>query len=340
MASSSYLVGTCHQMCPEKEIKFRERNNLLHYFEIDHTTKGNAKADPKKIIKQFSRSAAGKAHQSPCDLRPSDILLSTVNYLMNEIIPNDKLPFPSIYDFINDRLQAVRQDITYQMIQDDNSVKIFEKCVRFYITSSYILCDATQFKFDPHLNDQQLSICIEKLFVLYKTFESEHTAEFIGIYLSRNLIYSDVYYRSITVFSNYMFEEDVRISMAACVAYINRNFIRFFKLVEKLPLTLLLCFFQHFPKMREEALKSVNVAFSSPACKFPVEVLSSWLNVSKIDNVLLLCEIYGVKVESNNVCFNKKMFNTTSDCKIIRKEEFINSKLEKVSLSKLINGFC
>lgn len=328
-------------MCPDREIKFRERNNLLHYFEIDHTKKGDAKADSKKVIKEFSRSAAGKAHLAPCDLRPSDILLSTVNYLINEIIPSDKIPFLSIYDFINDRLQAVRQDITIQMIEDDNSVQIFEKCVRFYVTASYILCDEPQIKFDQHLNGQQLSICIEKLLVLYEKFESEHMSEFIGIYLSRNLNHSEVYYRSVTVFSNHILEEDVKISMAVCAAYINRNFIRFFKLVKKLPLTLLLCFFHHFPKMREEALKSINIAFSSPACKFPVEVLSSWLSVSKRD-VLLFCQIYNVKIENNNVCFNKKVFNriSTSDCTTLLKEEFINSKMENISLPKLINGFC
>ncbi|GBL80452.1 Germinal-center associated nuclear protein [Araneus ventricosus] len=337
MANTDLVVGTCNQMCSEKEIRWRERNGLLHYFEINNALKHEIKADPKKVVKQFSRSAAGKQLLSPSDLRPSPILLKAVNYLIEEILPRTELPWVAIYDFVNDRIQAIRQDMTIQMIEDINSVEILEKCVRFYITASYVLCEEPSSKFDQHLNSQQLSICLERLFVLYHKFKSKYISEFIAIYFVENVAYTETYYRSVTMFSDYLSSDEVKLCIQICTAYINGNFIQFFKLVKKLPNIILLCFLHLFPSIRMNALETLNIAFSSNACKFPVSILGSWFSVTDKEYMLQLCRDCGIKTDDSNAYFNKKLFSRFSNLSF-KKEAFIDEKLKKISLSKLING--
>jgi len=81
MASKDNLfVGQCLQMCPEKEIIRREKENILHKYEsIDDTyRKGrNAKADHSKCVKLFTRPAAGQEQQKPDEVRPPHILEKT-----------------------------------------------------------------------------------------------------------------------------------------------------------------------------------------------------------------------------------------------------------------------
>lgn len=107
----THIIGQCVQMCPPKEIilfvyfetnrylKFilfysmsfnkifsRERERLLHPLEILPGTEKQRipKADPGRIIKSFSRSAAGVDFTNPAQLRPAAVLLKTVKYIIEK----------------------------------------------------------------------------------------------------------------------------------------------------------------------------------------------------------------------------------------------------------------
>lgn len=64
----------------------REKEGLLHLLEIKSDTiqQKRPRADHSRIIKAYSRSAAGRNMAKPEDLRPPDILLQTLNYLLHE----------------------------------------------------------------------------------------------------------------------------------------------------------------------------------------------------------------------------------------------------------------
>uniref|UniRef100_V9IL26 SAC3/GANP/THP3 conserved domain-containing protein n=1 Tax=Apis cerana TaxID=7461 RepID=V9IL26_APICE len=81
---TEFIQGTCLLMCPDKERFIREKEGLLHKFEIDESTKGTKlpKADPKKTIKCFSRPAAGLIMNDMKQLRPAPVLLSTIKYYL------------------------------------------------------------------------------------------------------------------------------------------------------------------------------------------------------------------------------------------------------------------
>lgn len=323
-------------MCPDKEIKWREKNKLLHKFEILPGTESEPKADPNRVVKQFTRSAAGKLEQSKEELRPSDVLLTTMNYLMHDIIIMDSVPFIEIYDFINDRVQAIRQDITIQMIGDKNAVQIYEKCVKFYVISSYILCEESQNKFDQHLNSKQLSICLEKVMELYENFPSESMNEIISIHLSVNMTHYEKFYRSgdlYKVLDNTL----LKLTIEICISWAEGNFIRFFKAVRNLPLILQMCFFHQFGSIRKRTLKTLSVAFSSASCRFPLETLSFWLYLSHQDTIQI-CQMYKIKMEDKKIVFSKKDFDVDIMEPKLQKENFIESNLKYIKLADIINS--
>lgn len=64
----------------------REREGLLHILETapDTVKSRKPKADRKLMVKSFSRSAAGKQMLDPKNLRPPDVLVKTITYLMEQ----------------------------------------------------------------------------------------------------------------------------------------------------------------------------------------------------------------------------------------------------------------
>ena len=80
------IFGTCKQMCPSKEIVEREKQNRLHFFERLPATEGRRmpKADSSKCVKEYVRSAAGSCKTDPSQLRTSECLAATVDYLIGK----------------------------------------------------------------------------------------------------------------------------------------------------------------------------------------------------------------------------------------------------------------
>lgn len=47
------------------------------------------------------------------------------------------LPFIEVYDFVFDRLRAVRQDIVIQRINDDSATLILEAIIKFHLYAEF-----------------------------------------------------------------------------------------------------------------------------------------------------------------------------------------------------------
>ena len=93
------------------------------------------------------------------------------------------------YQFVADRLRAVRQDMVIQNLPVHDSIEILEPIVRFHCYSSYRwvniapksffmwynilyfyicrLCEESIDNFDPKLNSTHLQECLKRLLVLY-----------------------------------------------------------------------------------------------------------------------------------------------------------------------------
>lgn len=80
-------IGTCQSMCPARELRDREAQSRLHRFEVLAGTERARlpRGDPSRAVKEYSRPAAGKDTTAPTNLRPPDVLLKTVHYLIDDI---------------------------------------------------------------------------------------------------------------------------------------------------------------------------------------------------------------------------------------------------------------
>lgn len=136
--------------------KRRTRERLLHFFERDHAAK-EYMPSRGKVISEFSRSAAGMRSPIKQDLRTPGALSRTVEYLLEEyvrstsnctiaslifrsncrVLPDKRKPFNVVYDFIFDRLRAVRQEIVIQNLDTIVTVRLLEPIVLFLAYSAY-----------------------------------------------------------------------------------------------------------------------------------------------------------------------------------------------------------
>lgn len=93
--------------------------------------------DESKVVKEFSRSAAGVQTPKPHSLRTKNCLKRTVNYLLTDIIRDDRKPFHVAYDFIFDRLRAIRQEIVMQDLDEVTTIALIEPMIMFLAYSLY-----------------------------------------------------------------------------------------------------------------------------------------------------------------------------------------------------------
>lgn len=86
-------TGSCHSMCSVRELRERERQKRLHRFEMMPATERDRlpRGDPLRAVKEYSRPAAGKDSANPAELRPPDVLLKTVCYLIDDIAASPHL---------------------------------------------------------------------------------------------------------------------------------------------------------------------------------------------------------------------------------------------------------
>lgn len=86
-------TGSCRGMCSGRELRERERQKRLHRFEMMPGTERDRlpRGDPLRAVKEYSRPAAGKDSTDPAELRPPDVLLQTVCYLIDDVAASPHL---------------------------------------------------------------------------------------------------------------------------------------------------------------------------------------------------------------------------------------------------------
>lgn len=106
---------------------------MLHFYELNPLI-GSNKYLP---VKSFSRSAAGCKQPKSSDLRTIVALRKTIDYLLGNIFMDTRRSYSFAYDFIFDRLRAIRQEIVMQNIDTINTIKLLEPIVMFLAYSIY-----------------------------------------------------------------------------------------------------------------------------------------------------------------------------------------------------------
>nr|CDJ82924.1 SAC3 GANP Nin1 mts3 eIF-3 p25 and WD40 repeat domain containing protein [Haemonchus contortus] len=124
-------------MCPEAEIQFRLANNMVHALEKLDGTSERSRDVRQRMVKEYTRPAAGSDHLNPDILRPPKILLLTVRYLLDIYESEKPKQFNSVYSFVCDRFRAVRQDMILQNVSAEETLLLLDEMIPFYLETDY-----------------------------------------------------------------------------------------------------------------------------------------------------------------------------------------------------------
>ncbi|KAJ1927330.1 actin cytoskeleton and mitosis protein [Tieghemiomyces parasiticus] len=151
------LIGTCQDMCPLFEREEREYQNNVERFEY---TPGTRRIDPVRAVKSFHRSAAGNDQPLPSDVRPPDVLLRTLDYLMTHIVTSDEALRDS-HGFVRDRTRSIRTDFTLQNSRGPEAVEAHEQIARYHLICCHLMADVEGFSIQQE--KEQLGKATRKL---------------------------------------------------------------------------------------------------------------------------------------------------------------------------------
>ena len=119
---SDRVLGKCVMMCPEKERVRREKERRLSVFEVATVQDGKPRTSAHLAVKEYVRSGAGHEFPDANELRPPPVLVQTVDHLIRNVADRHDHPWSVVYSFVNDRIQAIRQDATYQILMTSPNI--------------------------------------------------------------------------------------------------------------------------------------------------------------------------------------------------------------------------
>ncbi|XP_069839185.1 germinal-center associated nuclear protein isoform X2 [Dendropsophus ebraccatus] len=307
------FVGTCPDMCPEKERYMRDTRNQLSIYELHP---GSDKLDHAAAIKEYSRSSADQEEPLPHELRPVPVLCMTMDYLVNHIMDQGEDNYRDWYDFVWNRTRGIRKDITQQHLCDPVTVSLMEKCMRFHIHCAYQLCEEPMSSFDPKINNENLTKCLQSLKEMYQDLQNRGETcpcepEFRGYSVLLNLNKGDIL-REVQQFpESVRNSEEVKFAVQVFAALNSTNFVRFFRLVRSasyLNSCILHCY---FPQIRRDALRVLNVAYTTSSQRptlFPLENIVRLLFFQDAEEATDFLTAFGLSVGESFVELNRAAF--------------------------------
>uniref|UniRef100_A0A8C0VJL2 Germinal-center associated nuclear protein n=1 Tax=Cyanistes caeruleus TaxID=156563 RepID=A0A8C0VJL2_CYACU len=343
LGKAKAVVGTCPDMCPEKERYMRETRNQLSIFEL---LLGTDKVDHAAAIKEYSRSSADQEEPLPHELRPSEVLSMTMDYLVTNIMDQGEGNYREWYDFVWNRTRGIRKDITQQHLCNPLMVSLIEKCTRFHIHCAHHMCEEPMSSFDAKINNENLTKCLQSLKEMYQDLANKgiyckSEAEFRGYNVLLNLNKGDILREVQQFHPEVRNSPEVRFAVQAFAALNSNNFVRFFKLVQAasyLNACLLHCYFN---QIRKDGLKSLNIAYTvstQRSTAFPLDHLVRMLLFKDCEEATDFISYYGLSVsEGGYVELNRSAFLEPDGLPKPRKSPFVSQKLA-VSVGEVVNG--
>ncbi|XP_064632877.1 germinal-center associated nuclear protein-like [Lineus longissimus] len=340
------VIGTCPDMCPEKERYMREDRRRLSVFEMVPGTniKGqNPKIDHSKAVKEYSRSSADQDEPLPHEMRPPHVLAKTMDYLVNNIMDLGNNNWGEWFDFLWNRTRGIRKDITQQHLCDLTAVALVEKCVRFHIYCAERLVEEDMMVFDTKINNENLTKCLQTLKELYYDLENKqgircpNEAEFRGYMILMNLNEGDTLREVQQLPDEIRTSPAVKFAVETYHALDSNNYIRFFKLVKKVTFLQACIMHRYFNQVRHKALRIMLKALHKRT-QYPVEDLVRQLAFEESEDAAYFCEEHGLDAQDGVVMLNKSDYITPEAIGTFRRAEtVIESKLQ-VSVGEVVNG--
>ncbi|KAF8793393.1 Germinal-center associated nuclear protein like [Argiope bruennichi] len=344
------ISGTCPDMCPEKERYNRIAKNCLAVFETKmafDSMYSSKDVDHRYMVKEYSRSSADQQEPLSHELRPVSVLKFTMDYLVCNIIDRKftNISIADWYDFIWNRTRSIRKDITQQQLCDVECVDILEKCARFHILCAELLSEEDSATFDPKINNENLTKCLQTLKHMYhdlqtKGIQCPNEAEFRAYDILLSLTEGETLRLVKDIRKEVFNSPPVKTAFEAALAFKSNNYIKFFKLMEKG--TYLDCCILHryIPEARARAMQIIERAYSMPnnATMLPLISLVKDLKFENSLDAANFCKWHGLTVDETHVTIQRQTFQKPSSVyPVARATSLVGNKLQ-TSLSEIINN--
>ncbi|WKX94716.1 hypothetical protein Q1695_011744 [Nippostrongylus brasiliensis] len=265
-------------MCPESEIRFRMKNDMVHLLEKSDDGRKDVEGAKRKMVKEYTRPAAGCDHLHPDILRPPDVLLVTVRYLMDLYKSQKTSRFNAAFSFVSDRLRAVRQDMILQDICPKDTLELLEEMIPFYLETEYLCrtrkCDA----YDWKLHSTQLQECLSRWTEASAELPLGSECPNIRCAYVLRQIDSPTALLQLYIWKNHLPERLFLDLREIIVAFRSNNYVRFFRHLRRIPEV---CYpvaaVGAVQTLRLRAIQVITSAYKSPGLKLPVTTLARWL---------------------------------------------------------------
>ncbi|XP_046839078.1 germinal-center associated nuclear protein-like [Xenia sp. Carnegie-2017] len=314
------VVGVCCDMCPEKERYMRESQANLSIFEMipethEYRDGDVPKVDHRRAVKEYSRSAADKLEPLAHELRPVNVLHRTLDYLMCHVMNYNGDKWGEWFNFLWNRTRAIRKDITQQHLCNEESAELVEKITRFHIFCSHYLCEEDIHSFDPKINNENLTKCLQTLKQIYTDLYSEqgikceNEAEFQAYDILLNLNEGDSLRKAMQYRVEIRNSPEVKFSLEVFSSVNTHNYIRFFKLLQSTSYLNACVMHRYFNQVRAMALKIMTRAYSANEM-YPLQVLKDVLAFEDINEVTRnsFCNHFNFTVMQDALRFSKAPF--------------------------------
>ncbi|XP_023641540.1 SAC3 family protein B isoform X2 [Capsella rubella] len=303
----SLIIGLCPDMCPESERGERERKgDLDHYERVD----GDRNQTSKSLaVKKYTRTAEREAVL----IRPMPILQNTMEYLLSLLDRPYNENFLGMYNFLWDRMRAIRMDLRMQHIFNREAITLLEQMIRLHIIAMHELCEYTKGEgfsegFDAHLNIEQMNKTSVELFQMYDDHRKKGIIiptekEFRGYYallkLDKHPGYkvepSELSLDLANMTPEIRQTSEVLFARSVARACRTGNFIAFFRLARKASYLQACLMHAHFSKLRTQALASLHSGLQLNQ-GLPVSDTSKWIGMEEEDIEILL-EYHGFSIK-------------------------------------------
>lgn len=339
---SKVFVGTCPDMCPEKERYMRETRNQLSVYEVIPDTE---KVDHFAAIKEYSRSSADQEEPLPHELRPLPVLSMTMDYLVTQIMDQGEGNYRDWYDFVWNRTRGIRKDITQQHLCDPITVSLIEKCTRFHIHCAHHLCQEPMMSFDTKINNENMTKCLQSLKEMYQDLATKelycpNEAEFRQYNVLLKLNDGDIL-REVQQFRKEVRESpEVDFAVQAFAALNSNNFVRFFKLVNSASYLSSCMLHRYFNQVRSKALKILNVAFtvgSQRSTIFPIDDFVRMLMFRNAAKASDFIQQFGLNISDGLVELSRTSFQEP-DFSVPQRKSIIIENKRTVLIGEVVNG--
>ena len=241
-----------------------------------------------------------------------------------------------------------------------SEIRILEKMVLFHVYSAFRMVEMQYRCFDPVINRQHLSECLNILMTQYDSHQTgradlteesiSRRAVFEAIFLMHNFLYDHAIVRFGSIPASVSANETAAQAFRMAAAFRTGNFFRVLAALPLLPVFSLMALAPHIPAIQLNYARILSSAFAPPAPPVSLKYLTRILcpfekHAVAAEYVSCLCQQFDAKIDQSIVRFHKSNKDSAATANILRTIpqrawSLLDKRLANDSIRDLINFTC